>query len=292
MRAWVLNLDAEGELEAGRRYSPSARVVEAVRSRAADFARGLPPGDVVLAPGIGAAPGALRESLASRQGRAFCPTPQALAIARTWGVVLSSAPDVEVLRRVNERGFATELADGELPGALRAIDEETVLSRVARPGLTGEWLAKRGFGQAGRGQRPLRAGAVSEADRAWIAASLRRGALYVEPRVTIVKELSVHGWVKGDVDLRTIREMRTGPSRAFLDSTLARDLDARTEQALVDTAERVGRALAAAGYFGPFGVDAFSYRTPSGSLALRTLSEINARFCMGWDARDGWDPPP
>ncbi|MEZ4246848.1 MAG: hypothetical protein R3B99_01200 [Polyangiales bacterium] len=53
-----------------------------------------------------------------------------------------------------------------------------------------------------------------------------------------------------------------------------------------------GHALAEAGYFGPFGVDAYEWRTPEGGRALRTLGEINARFCMDWDALDGWAPPP
>ncbi len=44
---------------------------------------------------------------------------------------------------------------------------------------------------------------------------------------------------------------------------------------------RVGRALHEAGYFGAFGVDAFTW-TDGATTSLRTRCEINARYSMGW----------
>jgi hypothetical protein len=44
----------------------------------------------------------------------------------------------------------------------------------------------------------------------------------------------------------------------------------------------VGRALFAAAYFGPFGVDGFVYRDHDGGLRLQPRSEINARYSMGF----------
>jgi hypothetical protein len=49
-----------------------------------------------------------------------------------------------------------------------------------------------------------------------------------------------------------------------------------------EQAELVAAALARAGYFGPFGVDAFSYRAPDGTRAIQPRSEINARYGMGY----------
>jgi hypothetical protein len=49
----------------------------------------------------------------------------------------------------------------------------------------------------------------------------------------------------------------------------ARDLETETQ--------RVGARLHAAGYFGPFGVDAFIYEG-----GFQPRSEINARFSMGF----------
>ena len=53
---------------------------------------------------------------------------------------------------------------------------------------------------------------------------------------------------------------------------------------LVPEAERVAAALSAAGYFGPFGVDAYTYRERGGAIALQPRSEINARYTMGFAA--------
>jgi hypothetical protein len=52
---------------------------------------------------------------------------------------------------------------------------------------------------------------------------------------------------------------------------------------LVHEAERVATALHAEKYFGPFGVDAFTYENGS-AIALQSRSEINARFTMGFAA--------
>ena len=55
--------------------------------------------------------------------------------------------------------------------------------------------------------------------------------------------------------------------------------DSRLEEA----AARAGEALARAGYHGPFGIDAFRYRSaPGAPERLNPLSEINARFTMDW----------
>jgi hypothetical protein len=37
-------------------------------------------------------------------------------------------------------------------------------------------------------------------------------------------------------------------------------------------------------YFGPFGVDAYTYRARDGRLGLQPRSEINARYSMGFAA--------
>jgi hypothetical protein len=278
--AFFLNLDAELELEAGRRYQATDATKARMHALAIAMRSSLPRGAVVFPLG----------DPAPRDARAiaWCPTPQVLARIDQAGLARPDAPGVEVLARVSERGFAFALSEGELPGAVRVADEETAWSALSRPG---EWLLKRAFGLSGRGQRPVRGGALSEADRAFVRASLARGrALYVEPRVVIRRELSVHAWVtRRGVAPRTIREQHVDRFGAFVASARA-SLDRDTERALLHGAERVGLALIDAGYTGPFGVDAFEYEGPHG-VALRTLSEINARYCMGWDDDDGWLPP-
>jgi hypothetical protein len=52
---------------------------------------------------------------------------------------------------------------------------------------------------------------------------------------------------------------------------------------MIEEANLVARALHDAGYFGPFGVDAFTY---SGGL-FQPRSEINARYSMGFSVGFG-----
>ena len=51
---------------------------------------------------------------------------------------------------------------------------------------------------------------------------------------------------------------------------------------LHDEGERIAEALAAEGYFGPFGVDAFTFIGADGANSLQPRSEINARYSMGF----------
>ena len=71
--------------------------------------------------------------------------------------------------------------------------------------------------------------------------------------------------------------LRTEPAQR---GQVARNDDLRLEQACATA----GAALARAGYFGPFGIDAFRHRTPgkAGTDVLNPLSEINARLTMDW----------
>jgi hypothetical protein len=231
-----------------------------------------------------------RKLLPRVEPRAWCPTPRSLAAFRLARYAAPMAPSAEVLRRANGRAFAHALAPDELPGAASLATRDDVLAHLARPSPTGGWLLKRELGMAGRGQRPIEPGRLDDGDRAFIVASLRRGPLQIEPRVDLLRELTIHAWIVGErVVVTSVREQIL-VERAWVTSRVV-PLPAELERAVVDATERAGRALVQLGYFGPFGVDAYEWRTPSGTTALRAIGEINARFCMDWDARDGWDPP-
>jgi hypothetical protein len=49
----------------------------------------------------------------------------------------------------------------------------------------------------------------------------------------------------------------------------------------IDAALRAARRLHGLGYFGPLGIDAMRYRAADGSIRLRSLQDINARWTMG-----------
>jgi len=291
-RLWVLNLDAEHELEAGRGYQPTQRMHELVAAQSRRL-RGVlvGPDDAVVTEANVATldPERIRDLTPT----AWSPTPRALALLARAGAPPLDAPSVEVLHRVNERSFAREVrASLAEPGFVkhRAVDLDEALAHLDRPTPNG-WLVRRPFGAAGRGRRRIAAGAPSAAERAWLVASLRRGALVIEPWVSVTRELTRSGLVDHDGEVHVLPPCFQTTTRegAWIETRSARrgEVGAEHDARLEEAAARAGEALAAAGYFGPYGIDAFLHRPLDGSASrevLNPLSEINARFTMDWNA--------
>ncbi len=280
--AWVLNLDAEFELERPS-YHPPARLLAQLAQHGQGSRALLGANDVLLAetadlvrPARGRRP-LLAPTLV---GRAWCPTPRALAVFEAAGVSVERHPPLEVLKRVNHRRFALEVGGG-LPHQ-RYLTERaelaTLLERAERP-----WLLKRAFGFAGRGQMRVHAG-LDAKQWAWVDASLRLGGLVVEPLVVPLLELSAHGfiWPEGRAELGRVCVQSVNARGVFQGVRLASGEPSALEgEALLAKASEVASALFRAGYFGPFGIDAFRYELEE-QRAFCALSEINARFSMGF----------
>lgn len=277
--AFVLNLDAEHELASGARWTAPRALGAKLDAIAA--AMPLPEGAVLVTPGA--------ELPAGFEGRVWCPTPRALLALERAGASLPNVPTVEVVRRVNERAFAAELAKGELEPTLGSTSLEEIVDFVSRPSPTGRWRLKRGLGASGRGQRTVSA-PLDEADRGWLVRSLSLGAVYVEPWIDIERELAVYGWTRREgVTLTGARGQTVDRHGSFVRcGRIEWSAIGEHARALGEAAERVGEALGEAGYFGPFGIDGYLHRSPGGALHLRAISEVNARYCMGWDETDGW----
>ena len=286
--AWVLNFDAEEELGALRRYQPTAPMLAVLARQRARLveasARGrsfLAPGDVVIDEGT--PPGAA----AGLEGRAWCPTPRAVRLLERAGASPRGVVDIDVLRRVNGRPFAAQLREHlDGPGFEKRVasDLEVALSLIARPAPLG-WLVRRTFGAAGRGRRRLAAGGVEGADRAWLVASLRGGPIVIEPWTQVLEEFTVCGEIGKAGVVRPLApgQQLTTRHGAWLstEEAVRSVVDRADAQLVMGACEQVGRALAEAGYRGPYGIDAFRHRPPAGGPArLNVLSEINARVTM------------
>lgn len=290
-RAWVLNLDAEHELEAGRRYAPTRRVTALVaRQRRRLIGPLVAPEDVVVTEEGLAAEGTARRAR-GLVGLAWSPTPRALELLSRAGARVPAAPDFEVLQRVNARPFAARvrasLEHESFAKEVASTLDET-LALVARPAPLG-WLVRRSFGAAGRGRRRLAAGAPDDAERAWIVAGLRRGPLVVEPWVEVTAEITRSGEVaaNGRVLVSPPCFQATTREGAWTSSVAAapRDLGIADDRAVEAAFFAAGDALAAAGYRGPFGVDAYRHRAHDGRGSIEVvnpMSEINARYTMDW----------
>jgi len=283
-RAWVLNLDAEHELEARGRYQPTQHVLEIVaRERLRLLGSLVGPQDVVL--GIDEP-----ERACGLPGVAWSPTPRALAALAAAGAEPVAAPSVEVLRTVNARPFAALVREPLQRASfskhvVATLDD--VLAQLSLPAPLG-WLVRRTFGAAGRGRRRISAGKPSEAERAWIEASLRLGPLVVEPWVEVTRDYTRSAFVDASGRVRisapclqqTTKEGAWTGTELAAAGDVAREDDLELERAVVEA----GAALARAGYFGPFGIDAYRHRAQDGSARTRLnpLSEINARYTMDW----------
>lgn len=296
--AWVLNLDAEHEFERGVRYAPTEQVKRIVaRERARLIGTLVQPRDVVVTE---SSPPNCATGLT---GRAWSPTPRALALLARAGAEPSVAPSLEVLSRVNARSFAAVVREPLREGSFEKhtasdIDETLALLSRPAPQTAGGWLVRRSFGAAGRGRRRIAAGQPNEHELQWLAAGLRRGALVIESFVTVTREYTRSGWVaeNGAVTISAPCFQATTPEGAWTRTECAeRGAVTRTDDARLAAATlAAGTALARAGYFGPFGIDAFRHRSHSGRgmrATLNPLSEINARYTMDWMTAMGLSRP-
>ncbi|WP_394829057.1 hypothetical protein [Pendulispora albinea] len=278
--AWVLNLDADLELAAPRVYSPKKSVLAAMQPMVARLASVLlGPNDVLV--------DAVSARAHGMPGRAFCPTPRALKLLSQAGALPEPHPPVDVLRRVNSRAFSSAMGD-TLPSAQFVSSLEAAMEMLRSPPSVGTgWRIKRAFGMTGRGQRAIDAGVVSAADIAFIRASLADGGVQVEPNVAIVDEYSIHGMLGQDGTCAVgamVKQYCDARGTWLHTERIARLTEAEEAIAtrLVEEAEHVASALTKARYFGPFGIDAYTYRDRAGLVQLQPRSEINARYTMGF----------
>lgn len=306
--AWVFNLDADEELRRPEGYVPTAAMLRRIRRYIPSLAELARPGDVILdIPDAGyrdeslqneGAPAGIAAAKATLRGRfvgqAWCPTPSALTCLGQAGARLPATPSLPVLQRVNHRAFCAQLGQ-TLEGARFVSTVAQLEEHMSRFPIS-TWLLKRPFGFSGRSRRRVAFSHLSQADRRWIDASMQEGAgLQAEPWVHRLADFALHGYVDvagsthfGQPTLQECDEagawIRTRPAGPA-------DLPDDEEELLREAAVASAQALFQAGYFGPFGLDAYRWRDDQGRAHFNPRSEINARYTMGWHIGVGsWRP--
>ncbi|MEQ9319374.1 MAG: hypothetical protein RIF41_09440, partial [Polyangiaceae bacterium] len=278
MRAWVLNLDADRELAHPEGFNP--RPKDLARAEAHHDALAALVGDHRVV-----RPTDRQGSARGHEGICWCPTPWALAQLERVGAEPPPAPPLPVLQRVNHRAFCAALGP-TLPGAVFTRSSAEALTVVSRPTPTGSWLVKHPFSFSGSGQLPIYGDRLTDGERERIERTIQKDGLQIEPRVERLADFAIHGEVVAGGDLRIGRPViqTVTPRGTWQRSTVAGPEDLSTEErdALLAEGERVGEALRRAGYFGPFGVDAFRYRWWDDQARFNPRCEINARYTMGW----------
>ena len=279
-RAWVLNLDSDLELGAGSRYAPRADVRLAMRAHVERLAATLlGPHDVLIDE---TSPPLVARGL---PGRAFCPTPRALALLHRAGAEPDAHPSVDVLRRVSSRAFASALGP-TMPGAAFVADVDVARATLHQdPELGDAWRVKHPFGMAGRKHRVISPGPIGAGELAFLRAGVAQGGVQIEPNVAIEEELAIHGVLAADGSLRSgslVRQRCDRRGAWVATEPIEPGSRPAVAASMSEELRRVASALFDAGYFGPFGIDAFSYRDRQGRLAFQPRSEVNARYSMGF----------
>lgn len=277
--SWVFNLDAEDELARPGSMTPPQRLRARVALLTPQLGAFVGPGDRVIDEFA-----LVRDSHKGTRGVAWCATPRARKALATAGARLGPAVPDPVLRRVNSRAFSAAILQG-LPGAVFARSTREVRAMVEALGGAPA-LCKRALSHNARGRRRVRA-PLAEADLYWIEKSLQESeGLQCEPEVERVDDWGLHGWLSpaGQLTRGALTRQRIDPLGQWQAS--AQESAPELEAALSATLSSVAEALVREGYHGPFGIDAFRYRGPRG-VALQPLSEVNARFSMGFAAGFG-----
>ncbi len=227
------------------------------------------------------------------------PMPSGPFAARlAWGVDrrVSDLSAAAVARGVNDRRFAAALAAGlgiALPGArtITTVDEliEHLAAGAASASPTGAWVVKAAWTAAGR-ERVRRTGdRIDAATRTRVERLLAvHGALVFEPWMARTLDVGQGGHVLPGGAVAILPPHRGlvddgGVVRGIVIDDGAALEDSEREQ-LAEVALAAGRALGAAGYLGPFVVDAFVHEH-GGRRALHPLCELNARWTFGLVAR-------
>ena len=306
MRLLLANLLAEDDLErlfhAGdprvrplRHRPPSAGLLRTVAPLAARLAVFGRPGDRLWRPGD-PPPEPAAEVLA------WCETPEAAALRtapRPSAVDLAlplkelvwrlpvAAP--EIVARVHHRAFALRVAEDlgcALPGA-RMVESIAELDRtLAAWDAPDAWVVKAPFSAAGRARYIERNGprlADPKSRRTVENLFDRHGPLLFEPWLDRIADWGCSALlIETDLRIVGIHRQRVDARGQFAGIELeTTDLPAADRSRLEEVVTDVAALLRRAGYVGPFGIDAWHWRRPDGTVAFHPLGEINARMTFG-----------
>jgi hypothetical protein len=193
-------------------------------------------------------------------------------------------PLAETVARVHHREFALELGH-RLGCALPGAQMVASLQELDRLALPRSWVLKAPLSAAGRHRYIERNGprlADAKARRTVERLFWRHGPLLLEPWMDRVRDYGVSAILVGDrLRIVGVHGQRVDRKGQFVGIDLEPALEDRDRAALLETTAEVAAALQAAAYVGPFGIDAWRYRTENGELAFHPLGEINARMTFG-----------
>ncbi|APZ94267.1 hypothetical protein [Fuerstiella marisgermanici] len=229
-------------------------------------------------------------------------TRETVESAIACGMPSQQIPSLDAVRLINSREFNArfdEVADGNrqhLPFGTASfgtecftLDEwQSAVKKLAAFGYD-RWAAKPQFSHAGRNRLLAQGTSLNPAQLGWLNKQLRdpRG-VYLEPWVQPLEQAGLQFEVirdeAGGVNIGCVgvTQLLTDHVGRYFGSLIqAGGIQELKWQTAVDYGHRVCREAAAAGYFGPIGIDAFQFRDSGGAIATRLCNDINGRYTMG-----------
>jgi hypothetical protein len=209
------------------------------------------------------------------------------------GEVLAWGRITDAATAANHRGFALDVATRlgtVLPGTRLVSSVEDLAGHLGAGGAAAapgdRWVVKAPYSAAGR-LRVFGAGAhVAERDFRRIAGLLDRyGQLLFEPWMDRTTDYGVAGRVEADGVVLGPVHRQVPDDRGRFRGIASGGVDPEVEWAVLDAARFAGANLVMQGYRGPYGIDAWGYRTADGDPGLNPLGELNARHTFGHVAR-------
>lgn len=171
-----------------------------------------------------------------------------------------------------------------LPGAQTCRTSDGVTTAIAALPEPQRWVVKAEFGMSGR-ERQVGQGPLSIPAANWVTRRLTaEGVVFLEPWVERLDEVGILFDVSADGEptLVGVAPMLIAPGGHYRGSWFAPLITIEPWWAdAVEVATRAARELQARGYRGPLGIDAMQYRHTDGTIRVRPLQDINARWSMG-----------
>lgn len=191
------------------------------------------------------------------------------------------------VRAGNSRRFSASLErewNVGLDGASEIANVTEFAERLTTLGPATRWVVKAEFGMSGR-ERILGCGEPTPADSNWVAKRIAAdGVVFFEPWVERLDEVGLQIEVPqtGRPQLIGLVPMLVDERGQYAGSWFAYpNLDASSWKRAVEVALDAAQRLQELGYFGPLGIDAMRYRETDGTIRLRPLQDVNARWTMG-----------
>jgi hypothetical protein len=204
-----------------------------------------------------------------------------------YGAV-SAHPQFDVVKNVNSRRFSSDLArsiNAPAPGTIVYSMTDALSALKMIPGVA---LVKPVYGSSGVGHLRIDKDNATQFPKLEKMIVSSAEGISIEPfldriddfavNFTLEQDSSVSGitFHQGLIDSRgTFRGIMLYPDNSFL---------GKWYEPLCQGMDAASKALHGAGYFGPVGIDSFTYND-GGTLRINALCEINARLTMGSVAR-------